>query len=121
MKTTITVQGLEEAKAKMKALGYAVDGVVDEAIKTAAEPMRQAVADKAPVKSGRLAAGIKLERHDKGEWRIGPDKYYGYFQELGTVHHSPHPFVRPGFEAERRSTRERFADFIRRVIEGVAR
>jgi HK97 gp10 family phage protein len=120
MRMHITVQGLEEAKRKLGALGYLVDNVVDEAIESSAEPMRRAVQDRAPVgATGKLAAGIKLVRHSKHEWRIGPDQYYGLFQEMGTKHHRDQPFLRPGYEQERVPTRERFVDFLRRIIQGV--
>lgn len=59
----------------------------------------------APVKTGNLRRSIyhEVERDNRGVVaRVGTNVKYGLFQELGTVNHPPHPFLRPAVEALRR-------------------
>ena len=60
MQAHVTVQGMEELRIKLQKLGYSVNATVDEGLKVAGEPMRQAASEKAPKgETGRLAEGIK--------------------------------------------------------------
>ena len=122
MQAHVTVQGMEELRVKLQKLGYSVNATVDEGLKVAGEPMRQAASANAPKgATGRLAEGIKLIKTDKHEVSVGPDRYYGYFQEFGTKHHAAQPFLRPAYEQERQPTVSRFSEFMKRIIEGAAR
>ena len=91
------------------------------ALSEAAEPMRAEAASLAPRGHGKgphLADNIVIAETTRvpggrGRWRdsedtehvvaVGPsfrpdDVYWGLFQELGTAHHSAHPFLRPAFD-----------------------
>ena len=60
----------------------------------------------APVDTGNLRRSITHEvtvRGDNPFVRIGTNVEYGLFQEVGTVHHPAHPFLRPAMEAIRRA------------------
>lgn len=62
-----------------------------------AEELAQFAAQLAPRDTGALAASIHAEQQDDGTWRVSWDQQhsYGVYQELGTEHHPPHPFLRP--------------------------
>lgn len=51
----------------------------------------------APVDTGLLRASITY-RADNEEVIIGTDVHYGKYQELGTRHHGPQPFLVPGLK-----------------------
>ncbi|RMC37498.1 HK97-gp10 family putative phage morphogenesis protein [Paracoccus alkanivorans] len=50
---------------------------------------------------------------------LGPskDSFYGKFQEFGTVHHAPDPFLRPAFDREAQPTVERLKPILWEEIE----
>lgn len=50
---------------------------------------------------------------------IGPTNraFYAWFQEFGTEHHAPDPFMRPGWDAEWRPTLRRIGEELGREIE----
>lgn len=55
--------------------------------------------------TGELAASIEATFYGDGRSGsvtavIGPTKYYGLFQERGTAHHAPQPFMGPALDAE---------------------
>jgi HK97 gp10 family phage protein len=56
----------------------------------------------APVDTGALRESIFMRTFSDGEgngFEIGTDVEYAIYQELGTVHHGPHAFLRPALEA----------------------
>ena len=127
MQAHVTVQGMEELKIKLQRLGHSVNTTVDEGLKVAGEPMRQAASANAPRgKTGKLAEGIKLVKSGKHEVSIGPSGVrYGYFQEFGPITGKKQwrfkPYLRPAYEQERQPTVSRFSEFMKRIIEGAAR
>lgn len=50
---------------------------------------------------------------------IGPDKsaFYGRFQEFGTVHHAPQPFMRPAFDENAQAALDLIAGALSEQIE----
>ncbi len=80
-------QALDTPKIRAKVLAQA------EAIATDAKAL-------APKRTGKLARSIRAEpvEDETGyEVRVSWDKdaFYGAFQEFGTEHHDPNPFLRP--------------------------
>lgn len=85
------------------------------------------------MKSGgtREAAVSALKAARKGqsffEVYVGPsvEAPHAHFQEFGTQHHPPHPFARPGFDAEAKPTLDRLrltlSDEINRAVDRAAR
>lgn len=78
-----------------------------QALREAAEPMRDGMSRLAPVEPGppdlRDMMTISPARGtDREELAvaIGPSRrgFYGLFQEFGTVHHGAQPFARPAFD-----------------------
>lgn len=62
----------------------------------------------APVRTGNLRRSITHEvERDSTSWvaRIGTNVKYGIFQEVGTVNHPAHPFLRPALDELRRGLR----------------
>lgn len=109
---------------------------VDEATLTdtllgAVEPMREAAAQKAPVRTGHLKHSIVAEvaerRHREGEATVGvyaapgtglgsQRSFYAHMQEFGTRHHAAQPFMRPAFDERRRQVVEAARRGLRDVI-----
>jgi len=52
------------------------------------------------VQTGRLRASITHES-EQDSVTIGTNVYYGRYLELGTVHHSPYPWLYPAVESNR--------------------
>jgi hypothetical protein len=56
----------------------------------------------APVDTGALRESIFMRAFSEGGesgFEVGSDLDYALYQELGTVHHGPQPFLRPALEA----------------------
>jgi HK97 gp10 family phage protein len=76
-----------------------------EALTEAAEPMRRAMHDKAPVETGRLKKNMVINRSrgidgQEAAVAVGPARgtFYGSQQEFGNKHHAAQPFARPAFD-----------------------
>ena len=62
----------------------------------------------APVRTGNLRRSIYHEVNRHGtSWitRVGTNVRYGIFQEVGTIHHPAHPFLRPALDEFRKALR----------------
>lgn len=102
MSQQVKVRGLEDlAKAlrehdlNVKA-GLKVVGLAGAAV------LREAMEQRAPVRSGQLRDNIdigkvEIEKEARVTVPVGPNKkaFYGLFQEKGTPHHAAQPFMRP--------------------------
>lgn len=106
MADSIQIQG---AKALDAALGQLADHIQAEiltlAAKAGAEVLQAGMARRAPRRTGELAEGIGIKVQETAEGAlvdIGPTKeaFYGMFQELGTVRHAAHPFMRPTMDED---------------------
>lgn len=82
-----------------------------QALRAAAEPMRQDMRTLAPHEPGapdlrdemtvsNVASGTDEVYESEVAIAVGPSKvgWYGFFQEFGTVHHGAQPFARPAFD-----------------------
>lgn len=85
--------------------------VLIQALKDAAEPMRERASRLAPHEPGApdLRDNIEVStirrrsaEETEASVAMGPTKdfFYGIFQEWGTVFHGAHPFMRPAFDQE---------------------
>jgi HK97 gp10 family phage protein len=72
-------------------------GEVRDALEKACQITERAAKDHAPVDTGNLRRSIYHEVSLELQWvgRVGTNVKYGLFQELGTIHHPAHPFLRP--------------------------
>lgn len=113
-KTFVRVEGLRELEKNLKELPRATAiNVMKRVLIQAGEPIRAAAAAMAPVDTGtlqsRIDIGSKLtrrqrrvtKRESKVEVYIGVRGQLpsGHFQEFGTVHDKPQPFMRPAWDA----------------------
>lgn len=57
-----------------------------------------AAKSKAPVRTGQLQTSIEKKDVDITTKTVGAKPKQAKFQELGTVHHKPQPFMRPAFD-----------------------
>ena len=85
-------------------------GVLRNALKQAAEPMREDMRTLAPLEPGApdlresmvISPATRRDDVKPGEvgMIVGPSRsrFYGFFQEFGTVHHGAQPFARPAFD-----------------------
>jgi len=125
---TVQVRGLRELGEAMRALGRetaqkiavamtsAAAGVVrKDAIALAPEHEEPHTVDGVLVQPGNLKRNIVRKKVAKSQTRLtsehivtvrgkkkdGYAARYGRLQEFGTVHHAPHPFLRPAFDSNR--------------------
>jgi len=119
---TVTIDGLDELeRALLDSLPKQARSAMRLSLKDAGEFMRDAIAAKAPRKTGFLAEHILVKartsvRDDEGDASVGPsrDAYYAQFVEFGSIHNQPaHPFIRPAFEENKEGWLDVFADKLR--------
>ena len=96
--------------------------IVDEVGATAYHAAMRAGGSKGDALAAMRSARRALKASGGGaavELYLGPTKeiFYGRFQELGTAHNPPHPFLRPAFDSEARPTIDRLAPIIWDEIE----
>lgn len=120
MKFTVRFEGGAELAKALNQLPPKVSRrVLLEVLKDVAEPMRAAMAMKAPREPGApdLADNMAVSVANRigsvggGKWQaagetqaavaVGPAKgfFYGIYQEFGTVRHGAQPFARPAFDS----------------------
>lgn len=108
---SMKIHGGEELSRRLDALPQAFSRrVLLAALRAGGEPMRVAVAQKAPREPGApdLADNINIAAVRKREGEpptvaIGPASkffFYDLFQERGTVRHRAQPFYRPAFDTK---------------------
>jgi HK97 gp10 family phage protein len=107
---SMRVEGGAELVGKLNALPSALSRpVVVEALKQSAEPIRRAMAQRAPrsaLSHPHIADNISVstarnQGKDEPAVAVGPQKDFahrGYWLEFGTVKMSARPFVRPAFD-----------------------
>lgn len=74
---------------------------ISAAVKAGAEEVAVLAAAKAPVARGRLRDSIHVENVGTATYSVvagDDDVFYGHFQEYGTVHDPPQPFLIPAAE-----------------------
>lgn len=111
-KTTFKIEGLRELDHALKELPRATARkVLLQTLKKEAQPIADDAASFAPddpatggkdLRSSMLVLSnpAKLRESDV-EVAVGPSKktFYGLFQEFGTAHHGPQPFLRTAFDS----------------------
>lgn len=113
-KTFVKVEGLKELENALLQLPRATSkNVMKRALMNAGQPVADMAESLAPVKTGALqraiSVGSRLTRRQKkaSPKQSGVEVYVGVarslpqgiFQEFGTVHDAPQPFLRPAWDA----------------------
>lgn len=73
-------------------------GETRDAIVLCTQVLERSAKQHAPVRTGNLRRSIYSEvTFERGTWvgRTGTNVKYGFFQEVGTVNHPAHPYLRP--------------------------
>ena len=106
---SVTIKGMDVLKRRLKALGDNTRGeLLRKAALAGAEVVREEAQRLAPKRTGRGAAGIKVEADQTSgsstTAKVGYDSktaWYMLFQELGTRHHSAQPHLRPALDTKK--------------------
>lgn len=135
------IEGLDDALGALREVQKHVDisatagkRVIREALKQAAEPVRwdaEARAPHDPAPDGEhlrehidISARVRDSR-SSGEASVAigfhQETFWGGFQELGTAHHAPQPFLRPALDAKQDEAARRFGEAMRDEIEALAK
>ncbi|GEM_PF-2182685 len=134
----VSIDGLDELEKNLLALPEDLaKKALGAAARKAMRGMQQRIQQSAPVKTGRLKKGIQVRSKFIGDGvrggtiivsiglQLKPKEqsvFYGKFVELGTVRiKTPHPFMKPEFDASAASTIQTFANELGDAIERVAR
>ncbi len=155
-RTIVRVEGLRELGEAMRALGRetatkiagsmtsaGAQVVKKDAIRRAPEHDEPHKVDGVLVQPGNLKKNIVAKKVSKsktpltsahivtvrGKKKDGYAARYGRLQEFGTVHHAPHPFLRPAFDANRmqavqamkKAGERRIAAAVKKAAKGVKR
>lgn len=124
--TTVRLEGFQELDDVLGQLERRTTqkAVLRRALKTAAEPIARRARSLAPVFEENLVESIdvstrltrrqsrihrKMFRDERAavEMFVGPNDASGVQQEFGNERHSPQPFMRPAWDAEKLKTLER--------------
>jgi HK97 gp10 family phage protein len=131
-KVSFTIEGLSDlVEALRDELPKATStNVQKRALKEAADPIEADAKSHAPVRTGKLREKIdigsklsprqksKNEKASKIEVYVGPPSMArGIVAEFGSVKQSPHPFMRPAWDANKRSAFEKIKDILEEEIE----
>lgn len=122
-KFSVTIDGGEELKRRLEAMGDKSLAIAKDAILEGAEIVRQEASRRAPRRTGNLAANIvvgepKGEKPGELAVVIGPNKdaFYGLFLELGTSKMAARPFLVPALKATKKQVQETVAAALRRGL-----
>jgi len=76
---------------------YNLPRVAQEDLRDVADFIAARAKEYAPVRTGALRDSIHVEERGRGFAIIAGNNQvdYAVFQEYGTIHHGPHPFMRP--------------------------
>jgi HK97 gp10 family phage protein len=127
----IRVEGLKELDEALTELPKATArNVIQRAFVKAIAPMEAQAKSLAPRRTGKLAEsinfGTRLSRRQKRlhkkesdvEFFVGAAALpHAHLQEFGTVHHAPHPFMRPAWDSNKMGALNTVAAFLRDEIE----
>jgi len=128
VKVTFKIEGVKElADALVEELPKATaTNIQKRALKEAADPIEADAKRNAPVRTGllqrRIDVGTKLtarqksqnNKESKVEVYIGPPSMTrAIVAEFGSIHQAPHPFMRPAWDANKRSA----FDGIKKILE----
>jgi HK97 gp10 family phage protein len=127
---------------KIEGLSDLVDGLTNElpkataanvqkrALKEAADPIEAFAKQAAPVRTGKLRDKINIstklsprqksshKKESKYEIFVGPPSMArGIVAEFGSVKQSPHPFMRPAWDANKKTAFSKIGDILAREIE----
>lgn len=137
MSIRVKIEGLKELQDTLQELGkVAGRNIMRRVLIARAEPIAEAAADLAPVRTGNtrdnIAVSTRLGRkarsgHDKlsphaVEVYIGPTEpnvFYSTYTEFGTSKSAPKPFMRPAWDAASETLIDGLADDIRAEIDKV--
>lgn len=108
MKMSMRFEGGNELASKLSKLSTRLNKrVTREALNAGAEPVRAAAARMAPRRPPQpdladhiIVATARAQSGETAAVKVGPADvtYWGLFQELGTIHMSAQPFMRPAFD-----------------------
>lgn len=121
----MVLKGVDALEGKLNRLARDVQKkLLTTALKNAADITRQRASELAPVRTGRLRKEeilVKVggeSKLDHAVVRVGPSKtaFYGLFQEIGTIHMTARPFLRPAFEETKELV---YAEAAKNFIEAV--
>ena len=121
------IQGLEQLDAKLAELERTVRRkMLVVALKEAAEITRAQASALAPVRTGRLKEHeiISVSQQSDSNTavvRVGPDRsaFYGLFEELGTAHSTPDPFLEPAYDETRADVLAKMSELFIEAVESV--
>lgn len=125
---TIQVEGTARLRKQLERLdGTMRKKTLERMVEAGGELVREVAAQKAPVRTGQLAASQIVQRIKSSAYRaeagIGPDEdaWYGVFAEFGTVHHAAQPFLRPAYDEQKQNAVNAMANEGRQAIKRAVR
>lgn len=105
MATTVTIRGMDEVIARLKALDPAMQAAARDGLEKGGEVMEAKIQAGCPVDTGKLKASIKRGPVTGGgaklKVEVKTEVDYASYVELGTSKMIARPFMRPGFKASK--------------------
>lgn len=111
----VEVIGLKELERNARLLEDAIEDELPDAVDAGAEVVEEGARKRAPRETGKGAEEITREFRKKGKTEaavaIGPgsEGFWLLFQEVGTEHHPPQPWLRPALDNKRKEAAAKFA------------
>lgn len=138
-RTKVTIEGLDELKAKFKQLQHATQGqILENAVLAGCLPIMNAAIERVPIKSGNLKRSIHIGGHsnlsdttgtDVGigvkkptqvNLRVGTNVEYAPYVEFGTNKQTAKPYLRPAYDENKELAIEEIKQTLRQQIENVS-
>lgn len=115
----VTITGASELKKKLDKLGGLSNDDARRALRVGAAVIRNNAMARAPVRTGNLRRSITVEDGPgAAEVNIGTDVFYAPFQEFGTSHNPPRPYLRPAFDENQNEAMRIVGETLWDILEG---
>jgi len=123
MKITVNITGEKKLLKKLRELPDEIAGEhLEKAALEGAEIIREEASNRAPRRTGRLAANIikevKKTKKDSATVEVGPAKevFYGMFVERGTSKMRAKPFLRPAIDEKKNEAEKAVINALKRRL-----
>ena len=118
LKSKWSSKGIEEYLEKVANAGANIDEAASKAVDAGGEVILEGMERRAPELTGNLKRQIRKIGPDKdgnfhfvkvGVFNVKRNKAgasYLFYQEMGSVHNAPHPYIRPAFDEDKGKARK---------------
>ena len=125
LKSLVSLKGLDEYLEKVAQAGANIENAATKAVDAGSSVFQDGMLARAPEKTGELKKHIvKIGPDSDGNYifvkvgafnvkRNAKGSSYIFYQEMGSAHNPPHPFIRPAFDEDKRKANEAMKEILK--------